>query len=157
MPGTNLRTEELSTGSEQHLSKYTKVKNRIFIDVFCLAILILYLGIIFVFSSYFYLATEDYEAVTAVEAIRAGQLIGKSTGWPYTPLAGYLFYFYSLGFGNDVLGFRLVTCLLILLATVPIYLTLRTISEPLMAFALTLLCYSLSTFPHPRLEYFIEG
>ena len=71
-------------------------------DVFCLAILILYLGIIFVFSSYFYLATEDYEAVTAVEAIRAGQLIGKSTGWPYTPLAAYLFYSYSLGFGNDV-------------------------------------------------------
>ena len=126
-------------------------------DVFCLTILILYLGVVFVFSSCFYLATEDYEAVTAVETIRAGQLIGKSTGWPYTPLAAYLYYLYSLGFGNEVLGFRLVTCLLILLATVPIYLTLRTISEPFMAFALTLLCHSLSTFPHPRLEYFIEG
>ena len=91
MPGTKLRTEELSTGSEQHLLKYTKIKNRIFMDVFCLAILILYLGIVFVFSSYFYLATEDYEAVTAVETIRAGQLIGKSTGWPYTPLAAYLY------------------------------------------------------------------
>jgi hypothetical protein len=157
MPGTNLRTEQLSTGSEQHLLKLTTNKNRIFMDVFCLAILIFYLGVIFVFSSFFYLATEDYEAVTAVEAIRSGQLIGKSTGWPYTPLAAYLFYLYSLGFGNDVLGFRLVACLLILLATVPIYLILRTICEPFMAFALTLLCHSLSTFPHPRLEYFIEG
>ena len=126
-------------------------------DFSYIALLLAYLGVLFVFSSYFYLATEDYEAVTAVEMIRRNALIGRSTGWPYTPLAGYLFYLYSLGFGDSVLGFRLLTALLILVATVPVYLTLRTISDPFMAFALTLLSYSLSTFPHPRLEYFVEG
>jgi hypothetical protein len=68
-----------------------------------------------------------------------------------------MFYLYSLGFGDSILGFRLLTGLLMLVATIPIYLTLRTISEPSMAFSLTLLSYSLSTFPHPRLEYFVEG
>ena len=137
--------------------KLTNIRKSILIDSSYVALLLAYLGVLFVFSSYFYLATEDYEAVTAVEMIRGNALIGRSTGWPYTPLAGYLFYLYSLGFGDSVLGFRLLTALLILVATVPVYLTLRTISDPFMAFALTLLSYSLSTFPHPRLEYFVEG
>jgi hypothetical protein len=125
---------------------------------FCyVALLLAYLGVLFVFSSFFYLATEDYEAVTAVELIRGNALIGKSTGWPYTPLAAYIFYLSSLGFGDSLLVFRLLTGLLMLMATIPLYFTLRTICEPSMAFALTLLSYSLSTFPHPRLEYFVEG
>ena len=137
--------------------KLTNIRKSILIDSSYVALLLAYLGVLFVFSSYFYLATEDYEAVTAVELIHGNALIGRSTGWPYTPLAAYMFYLYSLGFGDSILGFRLLTGLLMLVATIPIYLTLRTISEPSMAFALTLLSYSLSTFPHPRLEYFVEG
>ena len=143
--------------SELHSLKLTNTNKSTVTDFSYLALLIAYLAVLFAFSSFFYLATEDYEAVTAVELIRSNQLIGESTGWPYTPLAGYLFYLYSLGFGDGVLGFRLMTGLLMLVATVPLYLTLRTISDPFMAFALTLLSYSLSTFPHPRLEYFVEG
>ena len=137
--------------------KLTNTNKSALIDFSYLALLLAYLAVLFVFSSFFYLATEDYEAVTAVEMIRGNALIGRSTGWPYTPLAAYMFYLYSLGFGDSILGFRLLTGLLMLVATIPIYLTLRTISEPSMAFALTLLSYSLSTFPHPRLEYFVEG
>jgi hypothetical protein len=137
--------------------KLTRINKSILIDLSHLALLLAYLGVIFGFSSYFYLATEDYEALTAVELIRSHQLIGKSTGWPYTPLAAYLFYLFSLGFGDGILGLRLLTSSLILVATIPLYLTLRTISKPSMAFAMTLLSYSLSTFPHPRLEYFVEG
>jgi hypothetical protein len=122
-----------------------------------IAILIIYLGALTYFSAFFYLATEDYEALSAVDFIAQGRLIGRSTGWPYTPLAGYLYYWYSLGFGASVLGLRLLTGFLVVAAAIPIYLTLRAISGPAMAFALTLLSYSLSTFPHPRLEYFIEG
>ena len=137
--------------------KLTGTNKSIVVDFSYLALLLTYFGLIFVFSAFFYLATEDYEAVTAVERIRSGQLIGKSTGWPYTPLGGYLFYLGSLGFGDSILGFRLLTCLLIVSSIVPLYLTLRTLSDPPVAFALTLLSFSVSTFPHPRLEYFIEG
>ena len=126
-------------------------------DALNIGIIVIYFGCLLAFSSFFYLATEDYEAVAAVDYIARGQLIGKSTGWPYTPLAAYLFYLYSLGFGASVLGFRLLTGLLIVSSTVPLYLTFRALSGPSIAFALTLLSYSLSTFPHPRLEYFIEG
>jgi hypothetical protein len=126
-------------------------------DGIYIAILIIYLGVLTYFSGFFYLATEDYEAVSAVDFIAQERLIGKSTGWPYTPLAGYLYYWYSLGFGASVLGFRLLTGFLVVASAIPIYLTLRAISGPATAFALTLLSYSLSTFPHPRLEYFIEG
>lgn len=126
-------------------------------DALNIGLLVLYFGCLLTFSSFFYLATEDYEAVTAVDFIAQGRLIGKSTGWPYTPLAGYLFYLYSLGFGASVLGFRLMTGLLIVLSTIPVYLTIRTVAGRSMTLALTLLSFSLSTFPHPRMEYFIEG
>ena len=138
----------LETSSEEALSGN---------DAINIALIVVYYGCLLLFSSFFYLATEDYEAVTAVDLIARGELIGKSTGWPYTPLAGYLFYFYSFAFGPSVLGFRLLTGLLIVLSTVPVYLTIRNLSGPTVALALTLLSYSLSTFPHPRLEYFIEG
>jgi hypothetical protein len=144
-------------GSELHSLKLTNTNKSTLTDFSYLALLLAYLAVLFVFSSFFYLATEDYEAATAVEMIRGNALIGRSTGWPYTPLAAYMFYLYSLGFGDSILGFRLLTGLLMLVATIPLYLTLRIISEPSMAFALTLLSYSLSTFPHPRLEYFVEG
>jgi hypothetical protein len=126
-------------------------------DAFNIGILVIYFGCLLAFSSFFYLATEDYEAVAAIDYIERGRLIGKSTGWPYTPLAAYLFYLYSLAFGPSVLGFRLLTGLLILSSIIPVYLILRALSGASIAFALTLLSYSLSTFPHPRLEYFVEG
>lgn len=121
------------------------------------AVLVVYLGCLLTFSSFFYLATEDYEAIAAVGFISEGHALGKSTGWPYTPLAGYLFYLSSLVFGPSLLAFRILTGLLIASSAMAVYLTLRTIAVPSMAFALTLLSYSLSTYPHPRLEYFIEG
>ena len=126
-------------------------------DVFVICALILYFGCLLSFSSLFYLATEDYEAVAAVDFVTQGRLLGEPTGWPYTPLAGYLFYLHSIAFGESLLGFRLLTGLLLLSSVVPVYLTLRTLADASMASALTLLSYSLSTFPHPRLEYFVEG
>jgi hypothetical protein len=126
-------------------------------DVFVICALILYFACLLSFSSLFYLATEDYEAVAAVDFIRQGRLIGEPTGWPYTPLAGYLFYLHSIAFGESLLGFRLLTGFLLLSSVVPLYLTIRALAAPSMALALTLLSYSLSTFPHPRLEYFVEG
>ncbi len=104
-------------------------------DGIYIAILIIYLGVLTYFSGFFYLATEDYEAVSAVDFIAQERLIGKSTGWPYTPLAGYLYYWYSLGFGASVLGFRLLTGFLVVASAIPIYLTLRAISGPATAFA----------------------
>ena len=133
------------------------IADKMGVDAGYLSILVIYLGSLLFFSAFFYLATEDYEAVSAVELIGKGQLIGKSTGWPYTPLAGYLFYLYSLAFDNSLLGFRWVTAILLLASIFPIYFILRTLCDSLTAFALTLLAFSLSTFPHPRLEYFIEG
>ena len=126
-------------------------------DVFVICALILYFACLLTFSSLFYLATEDYEAIAAVDFIRQGHLIGELTGWPYTPLAGYLFYLHSIAFGESLLGFRLLTGFLLLSSVVPLYLTIRALADPSMALALTLLSFSLSTFPHPRLEYFIEG
>ncbi len=127
------------------------------IDFFYLAVTEVYLGFLLFFSALFYLATEDYEAVTAVRLIAEGHLIGKSTGWPYTPLAPYLFYLWSLLFGDGVLGFRILTACFILASVFPIYLTLRYLCRPFLSFALTLFSFSVMTFPHPRLEYFIEG
>ncbi|MPZ78651.1 MAG: hypothetical protein GEU77_19290 [Deltaproteobacteria bacterium] len=126
-------------------------------DALSIGVLVVYFGCLLAFSSFFYLATEDYEAVAAVDFIAQGRLIGKSTGWPYTPLAGYFFYLYSLAFDNSLLGFRLATVVLLVVSIFPIYFILRTLCDSLTAFALTLLSFSLSTFPHPRLEYFIEG
>ena len=126
-------------------------------DVSVICALILYFACLLGFSSFFYLATEDYEAITAVDFITQGRLIGEPTGWPYTPLAGYLFYLHSIAFGESLLGFRLLTGFLLLSSVIPLYLTIRALADPSMALALTLLSYSLSTFPHPRLEYFVEG
>lgn len=122
-----------------------------------IAVLVAYLGCLLTFSSFFYLATEDYEAIAAVKFISEGHLLGKSTGWPYTPLSGYLFYLSSLIFGPSLLAFRILTGLLIAFSGMAVYITLRTIAVPSMALALTLLSFSLSTYPHPRLEYFVEG
>jgi hypothetical protein len=47
-------------------------------DALAIGLLVLYFGCFLSFSSFFYLATEDYEAVTAVERIAQGHLIGKS-------------------------------------------------------------------------------
>lgn len=126
-------------------------------DTINIVLLILYFLCLLIFSSFYYLATEDYEAISAVDFIAQGHLIGKSTGWPYTPFSGYLYYWYSLRFGDYLLGFRFLTALLVVSSAVPIYLTIRLLAGPLLAVALTLFSFSLSTFPHPRLEYFIEG
>ncbi|HXG51581.1 MAG TPA: hypothetical protein VNN77_09280 [candidate division Zixibacteria bacterium] len=127
------------------------------IDVVCVVLFMLYLGSLLYFSSFFYLATEDYEAIAAVEALREGRLIGKSTGWPYAPLSGFIFYGGAAVFNNSLLGFRLLVGAAVVSSVVPIYLTLRALCEPFLAFSLTVLSFSLSTFPHPRPEYYVEG
>ncbi len=116
-----------------------------------------YLAVLLLFSSRFYLATEDYEAVIAARLIGEGIPVGKNTGWPYMPLAAYLFYCHSLLFGADILGFRILVAAFLVASVFPIYLTLRQLCSPFIAFALTIFSFSLVTFPHPRLEYYIEG
>lgn len=128
-----------------------------FSDRIYLLVLIAYLGVLLCFSSWFYLATEDYEAILAVRSIKQGLLIGRSTGWPYTPLAPYFFYLYSTLFGENILGFRVLTACLLLISIVPIYFTLRSLCTPFLSFALTFFSFSLTIFPHPRLEYYIEA
>jgi hypothetical protein len=126
-------------------------------DSFYLTILLIYLGSMLVFSSLFYLSTEDYEAVTAVLNIRQGLTVGKSTGWPYGPLAPYLFYACAVFFDESILVFRLLTAGLLLGSIFPLYFTLRYLSTPFVAFAVTLFSFSLTTFPDPRLEYYVEA
>lgn len=126
-------------------------------DWIYLLVLIVYLGALLAFSSWFYLATEDYEAIIAVRSIKQGLAVGRSTGWPYTPLAPYLFYLHSLFFGETILGFRILTACLLIASIFSIFFTLRSLSTPFLSFALTLFSFSLTVFPHPRLEYYIEA
>jgi hypothetical protein len=126
-------------------------------DRLCLIILLACLGALLCFSSFFYLTTEDYEAVVASRLIREGTAIGRSTGWPYTPLTPYLFYPYAVLFGENILAFRLLTASLTLASIFPIYRVLRSLCTPFLSFALTWFSFSLTTFPHPRLEYYVEA
>jgi hypothetical protein len=126
-------------------------------DRLCLIILLACLGTLLCFSSFFYLTTEDYEAVVASRLIREGTTIGRSTGWPYTPLTPYLFYPYAVLFGENILAFRLLTASLTLASIFPIYRVLRSLCTPFLSFALTWFSFSLMTFPHPRLEYYVEA
>lgn len=122
-----------------------------------LLVLTSYLSLLLVFSSFFYLGTEDYETIVAVNLIEQGIPIGKSTGWPYLPLTPYLYYLYSLAFGGSLLGFRILTVLFMLASVLPIFWTLRYLCPPFLSFALTIFSFSLTTLPQPRLEYYIEA
>ena len=126
-------------------------------DRIYVSVLVAYLGVLLCFSSWFYLATEDYEAIVAVRFIKQGLAIGRSTGWPYPPLAPHVFYLYSALFGESILGLRILTACLFIASIFPIYFTLRSLCAPFLSFALTFFSFSLTTFPHPRLEYYIEA
>lgn len=50
-----------------------------------------------------------------------------------------------------------MTASLILASIFPIYRVLRSLCTPFLSFALTWFSFSLTTFPHPRLEYYVEA